>query len=70
MIALPARNRYVTALDAYYMRKIGEAAAGFADAGRRRPEDRAADVMARRARELAKNPPSHDWDGVFLNPQK
>ena len=45
-------------------------AAGFADAALLRPGDRAAEVMAQRARELAQNPPSPEWGGVFVSLQK
>ena len=67
---LQARDRYETALDAYFVGRFAEAAAGFADAALLRPGDRAVDVMAQRARELAQNPPSSDWDGVFVSLQK
>jgi adenylate cyclase len=67
---LLARDRYETALDDYFAGRFAAAAAGFADAALLRPGDRAADVMAQRARALAQNPPGPDWDGVFISLQK
>jgi adenylate cyclase len=67
---LRARDRYETALDAYFVGRFAEATAGFADAALLRPGDRTADMMAQRARELAQNPPNPDWDGVFVSFQK
>ena len=67
---LTARDRYEAALDAYFLGRFDEAAAGFADAVQMRPEDLAAEMMARRARELAQHPPTSDWDGVFISLQK
>ena len=61
---LTARDRYEAALDAYFLGRFDEAAVGFADAAQMRPEDLAAEMMARRARELAQHPPTSDWDGV------
>jgi len=65
-----ARDRYEAALDAYMAGRFAEAASGFAEAALLLPGDRAADVMAQRARALAQNPPGPDWDGVFVSLQK
>jgi adenylate cyclase len=67
---LQARDCYEAALDAYFSGRFDEAAAGFTDAGQMRPGDHAADMMARRARGLAENPPNSNWDGVFISLQK
>ena len=67
---LLARDRYEAALDDYFAGRFGEAGAGFADAALLRPGDRAADVMAQRARNLAQTPPGPDWNGIFVSVEK
>jgi adenylate cyclase len=67
---LEARERYEAALEAYFAGRFAEAATGFADAAQLRPDDRAAGVMAGRARTLARDPPAPAWDGVFVSLQK
>ncbi len=67
---LLARDRYEAALDAYLAARFAEAAAGFAEAALLLPGDRAAEIMAQRARELADSPPGNGWDGVFVSRRK
>jgi adenylate cyclase len=67
---LEARDRYESALDAYFAQRFSEAAAGFAVAGRLRRDDRAAEAMLQRSIQLASNPPQPDWNGVHASVEK
>ncbi|SRR5579884_3667224 len=67
---LEARDRYESALAAYYARRFDDAAAGFRAAADAWPGDKAAAVMARRADDLSGYPPPADWTGVFVSTSK
>ena len=60
-----ARDAYEQALAAYLGGRFDAAADGFRAAAILRPDDRAAEVMARRAETLAREAPPADWDGVY-----
>ncbi len=63
---LEARDRYEVALDAYFAGDFAASAESFSHLAARHPEDKAAAVMAERARAMADNPPAADWDGVYV----
>ena len=63
---LAARDRYEAALDAYFAGDFQTAADGFADLANRRPDDKAAAVMAERAARLSRESAPADWDGVYV----
>jgi hypothetical protein len=67
---LRARDLYEAALEAYFARRFGAAAAGFRAAVAAQPGDRAAETMARRAEDLASYGVSADWDGIYLQTSK
>lgn len=69
-VLLDARDSYEAALAAYFSRRFSEALAGFATAGRLRPDDGAAAVMVRRILALAQQPPGQEWTGVFASREK
>jgi adenylate cyclase len=65
-----AREAYESALAGYFARRFDEAAAGFHAAARLRPHDKAAEMMARRAEQLAIYQPPPTWDGVYVSSTK
>jgi adenylate cyclase len=65
-----ARELYEYALAAYFARRFDEAAAGFGAAARVRPNDNAAETMARRAEQFAIYQPPPEWDGVYVSSSK
>ena len=65
-----ARDQYEAALAAYFAGQFSESANGFRLAGLLRPGDRAAEIMAARILDFAKDPPGSEWDGVFASRQK
>jgi adenylate cyclase len=67
---LRARDRYEQALAAYFARRFDEAAAGFWAVAEARPGDKAAEMMARRAEQLASYQPPPEWDGVYVSSSK
>jgi adenylate cyclase len=67
---LHERELYEEALVAYFARRFQQAAAGFHKAAATCAADRAAKMMAQRAEELARMPPSYDWNGVFTQTSK
>jgi adenylate cyclase len=64
---LRARDLYEQALAAYFARQFAEAATGFHAAADGWEGDRAADIMARRAEDLAARGAAPDWDGVYIS---
>ena len=67
---LEARDRYETALAAYFARRFEEAAAVFRSAADLHPGDKAAEIMAHRSEQLALYQPSPEWDGVYVSSSK
>ena len=63
---LSRRDRYEAALEAYFNGDFTQAVEGFSDLIITDPDDKAAEVMASRARELADAPVPEDWDGVYV----
>lgn len=63
-------DRFNQAMDLYLDRRWGEAAAIFADLGRRNPQDRPAQLLCERCRRYATEPPDADWAGVMELTQK
>ena len=64
-VLLRARDVYEEALDAYLAGRFEAAVAGFRRAATLRPDDRAADVLGRRAAAMASGAPPPGWDGVY-----
>ena len=67
---LHARELYEMGLAAYVRRDFDEAAGLFRIAGRARPDDAAAPLLAARADSLRHDPPSDDWDGTYYATSK
>ncbi len=63
---LARRDRYEAALGAYFAGDFRTAAGGFSTLAASNPDDKAAQVMADRARELSEAPTPEDWDGVYI----
>lgn len=63
---LERRDRYEAALEAYFAGDFRAAADGFSPLATTNPDDKAAQVMAERARELSEAPTPDDWDGVYV----
>jgi adenylate cyclase len=67
---LQARDRYESALDAYFAQRFGEAIEGFRAAAALLPTDKAAQAMAERAVYLQAYSPGPEWDGVHVATSK
>jgi adenylate cyclase len=67
---LDARDRYETALAQYFAGKFSVAARIFQALVDERADDVAARVMAARSREMANEPLSETWDGVYVLREK
>lgn len=63
---LAARDRYERALNAYMSGDFEVASAAFSALAAGDPGDKAASVMAERARELAQGDAPANWDGVYV----
>ncbi len=59
-------EKYNSGLAAYKQRKWDEAMAFFSEALKIRPHDGPSKLYLERSTEYRDNPPSDDWDGVFI----
>ncbi|HTD66316.1 MAG TPA: adenylate/guanylate cyclase domain-containing protein [Candidatus Limnocylindria bacterium] len=61
---------YEEGIKCYHSRKFVEALAAFADCVREQPDDYLSELYLKRCQELVANPPSPDWNTVFVMKSK